>query len=61
METAFVRQFDLQAFRQRWKDWSFKTGMQYVYKHIFVGIHTPVDKRILHNNIESNWRRNVDI
>jgi hypothetical protein len=53
--------FDLESFRQWWKDWSFRKGMYFICKHIFVGIHTPIDKHILHSNIVSNPTRNFDI
>ena len=38
---------------------SFDKGMYYRYKHIFACIHIPLDKHILHTNIESNHTWNV--
>ena len=34
---------------------SFEKGMYYKYKHIFAGIHIPIDKHIFNTNIVSNY------
>ena len=57
----FAPQFDQHSFRQSRTDWSFHKGMQYVYKHIFAGIQTPIDKHAFHNNIVSSHTWNCGI